>query len=388
MHRSVTILAVLLLMYLKSEAQQEDLARIDSVTYAQYLYEQWEPLLDSADKAIGNKQDFYWLYLRAAYAAQQLNKTYLEHYYLLKAHRLYPADLLVADRLLNNTYTTGQYLLFLKLNTQLRQDSNWREYYRQPARVYMVNAESGCKFSSDNNLYDPLYYGLAGIGFRVRHVAVYTAFGYMQQKMYYGDLQQYQAYISAGFSTRSNWIITPVIHALKYKIGNISPYLSTPNLTGDPFAAGLQLSRLHRNFTYTAGIYYSNLGREEQLQVQPGIVWQPFSNNKLFLSVYGNYMTEKSLFAVSGIIGYSPVTVLSISGGYLSAQARYYTEQNGYIVNNSFDITKDRYIAAINWKINPLLHMYGMYQYETKTENYYDLHYTYQTGITGIRKLF
>jgi hypothetical protein len=388
MRRSVTLFAVLLLLYMKSEAQQDDLARIDSVTYTQYYYEQWRPLLDSADKAIGNRQDFYWLYLRAAYAARQLNKPYREYYYLSKVHRQYPADLFVTDRLYSNTFTTGSYLQFLQLNTQLRQDSAWRPYYPKPARVYMVNVESGCKFSSDNNLYKPLYYGLAGIGFRIKHVALYSSVGYLQQKMYYGNLEQYQLYVSAGFSTRNNWLITPVFHALKYKIGNASPFLSTPYLTGQPVAAGIQVSKLYRNFAYSAGVYYSNLGKEEQLQVQPGITWYPFSNNKLYLAAYGNYLAEKEQLCVSGIMGYAPINALSISVAYLSAQARYYTEQNGYIVNNSFDITKDRYIASINWKVHPLLHLYGVYQYETKTENYYDLPYAYQTGVIGIRKLF
>ncbi|MES2689953.1 MAG: hypothetical protein V4658_06085 [Bacteroidota bacterium] len=387
MHRIIPVLFSFILC-LQSKAQyNERLAVLDSLTYAQYYTEQWKPLLGTADLAIKNNQDFYWLYIRAAYAAQQLNKPYKEFYYLSKAYKKFPADALVQTRLYTGSFITAQYNQSLKLNRIIRTDSTLKPYYPKLSKVHLVNAEGGMKYTSDT-LYDPMHYAQAGLGFRVKDVALYSAVTYMRQKLYYGDMQQYQLYISAAFSTRNNWQIVPVLHLIRYDISGAPTYIDRSKLTDEPYTAGVQVSRLYKNMLYAAGVYYSTLGKQEQLQVQPCFTWFPLSNNKLYFSASGNYLTGQSKVTVSGSAGYMPFNKLSLSIAYLAAQTRYYTEQNGFVVNNSYDITKNRYMASFSWRLFPSLSIYGIYQYETKTETYFNVPYNYHTGILGMKKLF
>lgn len=387
MHRIVFMLfSVILCLHAKAQ-YKERLAVLDSVTYIQYYTAQWKPLLDTANLAIKNEQDFYWLYIRAAYAAQQINKPYKEFYYLSKAYTKFPNDVLAQTRLYASSFVTGQYNRSLKLNRVIRTDSTLKPYYPKLPAVHLVNVEAGIKYPNDT-LYSIMHYIQAGTGFRIRNIALYSALTYMQQKLYYGDMKQYQLYISAAFSTRNNWQIVPVLHLMRYDITNAPAYIDHSKLAGDPYTAGLQVSRLYKNVQYSAGIYYSTLGKQEQIQIQPSLTWFPLSNNKVYLNASGNYLTEQSKLTLSGSAGYMPFSRLSLSVAYLAAQTRYYTEQNGFIVNNSYDITKDRYMVSFNWRLHPLLSIYGIYQYEAKTESYFNIPYNYHTGIMGVKKLF
>lgn len=387
MHRIILFFTALILCITSIAQHNERLANLDSVTYAQYYTAQWHPLLDTADQAIKNKQEFYWLYIRAAYAAQQLSKPYREFYYLSQAYQKFPDDALVKTRLYANSFITGQYNQALKLNSIIRRDSTLTPYYPASSKIHLLNIESGIKHP-DDTFYNAMYYAQAGIGFRIRNTALYSALTYMQQKLYYGSMQQYQLYLSAAFSTHNNWQIIPVLHLLRYTISDAPPYIDQSVLNGNQYAAGVLVSRLYKNMIYSGGIYYSTLGKTEQLQLQPALTWFPLSNNKIWFNASANYLSEQSKLTFSGSAGYMPFNRLNLSVAYLAAQTRYYSEQNGFILNNSYDITKDRYMASFSWRLFPLLSIYGVYQYETKTETYSDVPYNYQTGILGVKKLF
>jgi hypothetical protein len=383
------ILFVCILFSITAKADHgSNASRIDSVTYIQYLNAHWKALIDTADIAIQNGDDFYWLYVRAAWASQQLNKPYAERYYLQRGDQKYPGDQLLQTRLYLNSFATNQYTSSLNLNRTIMKDSSLAMYYKRLPYTHLVNLEGGIKFPTDKSLYDPMYYGQAGVGFRVRNIAFYTAFMYLEQKMYYCLMKQHQIYASAAFSLKNKWQFAPMVNILTYHLSNTPGYFDSTKLSATAYAAGFQVSRLYKNFNLGAGFYYSHLGGKEQVQIQPSVVWYPFANNKLYAQATFNYLAEQNIFTVSGTVGYMPLKKLSFTAGYLSAGTRYFTEQNGFVVNNSYDITKYRYLASCTWQIKPLLSVYGLYQYETKTENYYNTPYAYNTGIIGVKKNF
>jgi hypothetical protein len=72
----------------------------------------------------------------------------------------------------------------------------------------------------------------------------------------------------------------------------------------------------------------------------------------------------------------------------LYANARYFTEQNGLLVNNAYDITGNRIMLNINRNLNREWSVYGIYIYETKTEALSQLPYVYHMGILGLKRVF
>ncbi|MES2560576.1 MAG: hypothetical protein V4590_12600 [Bacteroidota bacterium] len=361
---------------------------LDSLTYAQYLQQDWKNLVTTTSKAIHNDADFPLLNIRAAIASAALNKPYDEQYYLQRSYRDFPNDPLTLSLLYNNYLNIGQYPQALRINKQLQQDSSLKQYYPKRPPIHLAGIEVGFKRSSDSSLYKPLMYAQAGLGFRVKTIAFYNAFSYLTQDCYYGRMQQYQYYLSAMIPLKRNWTIAPAVHALYYTIQSTIPGLDANKLSATPFVLGINTSKLHRNFQYQLGAYYSTLNDENQLQLQPGITWFPLSGNTLSLNVTGNYLTENGSFTTSATANVMLNKYFSLTAAYLNANTRYYTEQNGFLVNNSYDITGSRYVGmlsfhpTINWTV------YAVYLRETKRESTFDIPYNFDTGVLGIRRTF
>lgn len=364
---------------------------LDSLTYAQYVRGDWKNLLLTANKAIKAKQDFSLLNIRAAIAAGALNKPYKEQYYLQRSIRDYPYDPLALPLLYVNYLNIGQYPQALRINKKMQPDSVLKQYYPKRPPIHLVGVEVGLKRSNDSALYKPLLYAQAGFGFRVKAISFYNAFSLLKQDAYYGMMDQYQYYLTASIPLQHNWTIAPAMHLLHYNVQNRLPEEDSSKLTGNPFVLGMNASKLYRNFQYQLGVYYGTLNYETQLQIQPAITWFPLANNKLSLNVTGNYLTESSTFTTSATASYAPFRFMSFTGAYLNANTRYYTEQNGFLVNNSYDVTGSRYMGMVNFSPTVNWTIYAVYLHETKQladPGHPDILYNYDMGVLGLKRTF
>jgi hypothetical protein len=364
---------------------------LDSLTYAQYLNKDWKQLLHTANKAIDEKEDFYLVNIRAAIASASLNKPYKEQYYLQRSYQDFPNDpKLTLPMLYVNYLSTGQYPQALRISKQMEHDSTLKQYFPKRPAIHLVGAEVGFKQSTDSALYKPLLYAQAGLGFRVKTVSLYNAFSWLKQEAYYGTMQQYQYYISAMIPFSNNWTLAPAFHVLHYSIQNTLAVADSSQLSGTPYVAGMNATKLYRNFQYGLGVYYSTLNYETQLQLQPAITWFPFSNNMVSLNVTGNYLTEKNTLATSATASLTPNRYLTFSGSYLSANTRYYTEQNGFLVNNSYDITGDRIMGMVNYNATLNWSIYAVYLHETKQLEtiVQTASYAYDMLVLGLKRTF
>lgn len=389
--RGIVSIIILLGSFTLFAQIDSEMAQLDSITYAQYYHAQWKQLLQTADNAIQSKKDFYWLNVRAAIAASAIHKPYRETSYLQNITKEYPFDPISLPLVYLNQLNTGQYAHALQTNHRMQSNTELQKYYTRRPVVHSLSAESGYKPSSNDSLYKPLYYGQAGLAFRIKHIPIYTAVSYLKQQSYYGNMQQYQLYVNATLPFKRNWTVTPALHILHYNIENTITVNDSSVLQNSPILVGLNIAKLFHNFQYNFGVYYSNLNYEKQLQIQPSVNWYPLANNKIILNAAANYIVQKNKVITSATITYNPITLLSFSGSYLAANTRYFIEQNGLLVNNSYDPTGNRYLGMvtffprINWSI------YVVYLYETKTLNQDPLPvitYNNQMGVLGIKRAF
>lgn len=391
MHKRI-LTSLLLFCSLSLYAQiDEEMARVDSITYAQYYRGEWKQLLQTADKVIAKKQDFYWLNVRAAIAANMLSKPYLEKRYLQKIATEFPYDPVTLPILYNNELTTGQYAHALQSNHRIQSDTLLAKYYPRRPIVHLIAIEGGYKPSSNSSLYKPLYYSQAGIGFRIGTIPLHTAFSYLSQQSYLGTMNQHQYYLTGAIPLKRNWTVAPAFHVLRYTINNTIAVADSSQLSHTSFLGGINISKLHRNLHYQVGIYYSTLNNEKQLQIQPAVTWYPLFNNKLSLTINGNYITQSNKIITSLAVTYNPIRFIGLTGGYLAADSRYFSEQNGLLINNSYDITGKRYLGMIT--INPTLSWscFIAYLHETKkfsNQPFPDISYTYDMLVTGIKRTF
>jgi hypothetical protein len=384
MYRPLAIL-ICMIIWLPLKAQYDPrMVSLDSVTYAYFVNKDWRKLIDTVDVAISEKNDFYLLNIRAAIASNVLNKPYKEQYYLQKANQDFPNDALGLSMMYNNYLQTGSYPQALRTLRQMQQDSSLRNSYPERPFIHLINAEVGYKISSEEAFYKPLFYTLGGVGFRINKVSFYSAFSYLSQTSYLGKLKQYQLYLSGNIPLKKNWIFSPALHLLNYGIeeNNIETF------SGSPVLAGINVTKQHKNITYGLGYYFSTLNNERQHQIQPSVTWYPFSNNRLSVNVFGGYMPMKNQWIQNYTIQTQPFNQTTFTVSYLYANARYFTEQNGLLVNNAYDITGNRIMLNINRNLNREWSVYGIYIYETKTEALSQLPYVYHMGILGLKRVF
>ena len=132
----------------------------------------------------------------------------------------------------------------------------------------------------------------------------------------------------------------------------------------------------------------SNLNYKDQLQIVSGIIYYPLNNTKLILNIDANYLTEKSHTIASYRLTYSPIKSLNVSLSYLQANTRNFTEQNAFLVHNSFDITRNKYALSVTQHISKNIRIIGIFQLENKIETISNTNYQYTILGLGVKNIF
>lgn len=342
-------------------------------------------LVDSLAK---RKEAGYDAYLWAAEASYQLGKFYQQQHYLERAHHIYPNDTRALPALYENYLVLGNYPQALRLNKMILAQAELGKYYANRPVLHLVHAEYGFKQSSNDSLYAPLHYAQIGVGIRIKQIAWMHAISYLSQNSFLGTTNQYQYYSALAIPLKNNWTISPACHALYVNIANEIPITDSSILSSTAIIVALHVSKQYKNFKLEVGATRGNMNNEEQLQIQPAITYYPFSNKKLFLQAAGTYFTEKDVATGIVQVGARPISSLQVIGSYLYGGVRNFAEQNGYLVNNSFDETNHRYGLVTNYNLTQSLAIYGVFQLEQKTEYFSRTDYNYGTGLLGVKKVF
>ena len=114
-----------------------------------------------------------------------------------------------------------------------------------------------------------------------------------------------------------------------------------------------------------------------------------FGNSKLIVGATGylhQLEHESSIHtAMAPFVYLHPYNQLSLKLSYFHNSTNNLVEDNGYLVNNSIDLTTSRYSALVNFTINKHISLYGLYQLEHKTESYQSFHYKYHMILGGLK---
>jgi hypothetical protein len=326
-------------------------------------------------------------YELAANAAFMMNKPFKQQNYL--EHALYnnPTDRMLLYKLSQCFWQTQQYNHAVRLQHKLLK--NGLISRSELIKSNVVHVDFGSKISNKTSLYNNMNFVFIGSAFAVKSLLTYHGITYLSQRSFYGNMMQVQYYLNTAWPIKNGWKIHGVLHALKYNITNYSSDLSGNQiLSGNPFVFGGGVSKLYKNISLSIDAIKGDLNYNNQLQITPSITYYPLSNSKIIIQGSGNYLTEKSHLITSSQITIAPTKSLKIITGYLHANARNYTEQPAFLVNNSFDITKNRYSVTIMHNISTDLSITGIFQLENKKETITNTPYQYTLYGIGIRNIF
>ena len=217
----------------------------------------------------------------------------------------------------------------------------------------VVNFDIGNKISSNTSLYNNLNFVSVGTTFPIKFILTYHGITYLRQKSFYGDIAQIQYYLNSAIALKKGWKISGIVHLAEYNLTNYPADLSGNQiLSGDQYVLGLGTSKLYRNCLFGVDVIKSNLNYKDQLQIISGITYYPLNNTKLIINIDANYLTEKSHIITSYRLTYSPIKSLNLSLSYLQANTRNFTEQNAFLLHNSFDITLNKYALSVTQQIS------------------------------------
>jgi len=402
----------IILFFLAKEIFSQDTLNsnaVETTSYRLYVDKNWKQLISFGEKALDKGFDYYYLRLRVGVAHYELKNYREAQMHFWKAYRFNSTDDILMEYLYYCYIFNGQYdearnfskKLSPSLAKKLKTD-------KAPFLDYLL-LEGGIKTTSQVGLADA-YYGQFGLGHHIgKNVSFFHAATLFGQKSQKSNLDQKQYYVSANVPIKKSWLISPAFHLLNRTITYNPPPkqqmpppwmpqppkqpLPPPPSTVNYFVSSLSIKKSVSKFDIEICTTISNIDSLRQAQGNISLSYFPFGNNKLFFSGIA-YVQKESIandfkYAFSSSLTAVPFSKVILSASYLYNQAYHISEMNGYIANNSSDLTTSRIAFMSNFILSSHVNFYLLYQLENKSQNNstnnISTNYSYNNFIGGLK---
>lgn len=385
-----TVLAI------QSNAQENASLSINAKSYQLYEKQQWTELIAFGEEALLKETDYFYLRMRIGIAYYEKSNFALAQVHFRKALYFNSTDVLAQEYLYYCYVFTGKQeeamqlsLLFSEklkskigiANKSAVEEITLESAQKSPKEKY-VNSEGTAFFQNATYIQLGLKHSLKN-RFSLFHAATYYS-----QKSNIGDVKQTQYYLQGTVPLKNQWTLQPAIHLINTKYSNAS--VPVQNETNDnSFLASFSLSKRIKKTEITAGTTYTDNPQLSQNTYFGRIAYAPLGNSKFILG-YTHYVHSSASNSVQNnskapYLYFEPTTKTSLKVSYFDNENSNIAEDNGYLVNNAYHLTKNRLALLLDYDISKSLTVYGMYQYEQKTHrevNNFDFEYNlYLVGL-------
>ncbi len=390
-------------------------AEVEQKSLQLFNEKKWNELIPFVKQALTDGNDYFYLRMRIGIAYYELSNYSQSEIHFKKALTFNSSDEVAQE------YLYYSYLLNAKFDDARTLGFGFSSTLSEKLGVKKENGivlfflEGGTKISdsayyynkgtnSKSNFFNPALYLQTGLThYTGKHSTLTHALTYFNQTAHIGTIAQFQYYINAGFSLKNNWHLAPAIHWIN--LGNTTqittptpptfppqpPRVQTIKTVNNYFVGSVEIQKRVSNLLFSLGTTVSNMNSTTQLIHSGGITISPLGNTKLLLGLttYLHTTTSYSSLntAFAPFVSFDPIKNLSIKLSYLTNKNDNFIEQNGYIINNSPDLTKSRFSMLINGNINKHLTIYGLYQSEQKQEVVQKFNYQYAVFVAGFKIL-
>jgi tetratricopeptide (TPR) repeat protein len=364
-------------------------ATIDKQTYNYFIEKDWKSVVSVGNRAITEGVDYYYLRYRIGVAFYELKQyraaiTHFEKALVFNEFDAVSKEYLYYAYLFSERYYDAE-KLSATFNKPLKKQLN----IKPSPLITTIITEGGIKLANYDSL-KTLSFASIGIGHKLGDNGI-TAFhnlSTVNQTVYYGKISQNEYYLNVNIPLKNRLTIQPVVHLIDLTLNSTNKYVNSFHRTD--FLAGVQVTKGFNLFDITLNASQSNLYNKSQTQIGVGINYYPLLNNQLVLSASGTFQkdstTNSTLFQVG--VKYRPTNKLELSAHYFSGNALNTNELNGYLVNNSYDVLKDRIGIMARFNATNHLTIYGLGQLENRTESYYKVAYKNTTVAVGLQWTF
>jgi hypothetical protein len=201
--------------------------------------------------------------------------------------------------------------------------------------------------------------------------------------------------------TKKAWLISPSLQWINIKIISDAklpppkmgppkpPGQITVNTLSNYFVGSLFIQKNIRKLTMGLGTTVSNMNNVTQFINYGSLAYSLLGNSSLVFGCTTYFHTEDNYSsintAITPFIYTQPTKRLAFKLNYFYNTKKNIIEDNGYLVNNSGDLTTSRYSALVNVTLTKHVSIYGLYQLENKHEGVQGFDYKYNVIVGGVK---
>lgn len=390
-------------------------AIVEQKTYQLYLDKNWSGLIKYGNNAVHNGYNYFYLQLRIGIAYFEKKNYSLAEGYFREALKFNSEDELTLEYLYYCYIYMGRNEDARLLSKRFSNSLSVKTGTDKQSSVGFIMIEGGTKITdsisyydvsrkTSSNYFNPAFYLQFGLNHYIKNRAsVFHALTYFNQQSFISRISQSQYYMKVAVPIKHNWLITPAVHFIHIKNTYDIKAPPPPIHNGQPpkpqifiietrsnyFVGSLAIQKVINKFTLSLGTTVSNMSNVTQYIHSGFISYSVMGNSKFVMGCTGYVHTSDSYsssnLALAPFIYIQPVKQLSLKLSYLYNSKNNFIEDNGYLVNNSADLTKTRYSALLNLSISKHVALYGLYQLEYKYEAMQHFNYRYNVLVGGIK---
>jgi hypothetical protein len=380
MYRSKTIIVILICFstHLAFSQSEMNSAEVESKSYSMYIHQKWSELIELGNRAIEQKQDYFYLRLRLGIAYFNTNQFRIATIHFQKALSFNTDDATAQEYLYWSLTNAGRFhesrLAAKKMGFEAQQSLNYKNW----SGLNFISTELGTKISKSSLFNSATYFQLNlshSVGNRFSLIHAVTSYNQTESR---GTISQWQYFIQATFPLGKGWSVAPSFHyvdlAFKNTIGTFvyREYVLSANLT-----------KSIPHFDFSLGGGYSTVEVRPQYIQQSTVAYYPKSNANFVIgtTLYihsednsgipnnSNFSSTMPVtLAVNPFISFQVSKRLSVFANYFKNKTDNIPEANGYLINNSQDLTVSRFAILPTVQLSSRWDLYGLFQWEDKQQ--------------------
>lgn len=395
-------LFLFILLMANNGLSQQNSNEVETKSYELYLQKRWGELISYGNKALDNNVDYFYLRMRIGIAYYEKGRYRAAQKHFRKALEFNSSEDAAMEYLYYSYIFSSQFDEGRKLTKKFSKDLIKKIKTESLSPVNFLFAEGGTKQSSRSDLFSPPRYIHFGLGHQLgKTMSLTHAFtSYMQPLLGqpYVVFNQNQYYLKSNISIGNTWLFSPSVHLIskKYKPNQPPPQGNRPNPRPPKEIirqSALLSASLRKSFSFFDVKISSSYFRERNISpvFQQGATLScfPFANNTFSLTANGYFISDKNdkknYIAKSITAAMSPAPRIRFSLNYLANESINLNEENGYVVNNTSDLTSSRFSFLSDLSLSNHISVYLLLMRENKIQSEKNISYYYNSAIIGLK---
>ena len=328
--------------------------------------------------AISKQVDYYYLRMKIGEAYFKLGKTQQAFYQFHKAYLFDPSSQYAINGMQYCAMLNGQNAVSNYLKPRLGIPNK---------PIQKIYIETGTKLSNRTDSIQNTYIAHAGILLNLsRYLETYQAYTYCSQKSSLYDVIQHQYMGLANLQLNTS---TQLKFGFSYLYAEVDDHLLNESQRINNFTEAMSINKQISNFNIGLNAAIGRLNKKEQWQLGAILNYAVTGNDKLSIQFNPILQNQNDEFKLiyNPAVTFKAFRNLWIITNYTYANTTNYIEQEGFIVNNNYDLTKDKYSVLFNYKTAKNKDLYLCYQFENKQRQFgfpeINQNYTFNTILLG-----